>query len=343
MTGEKTKRVVLVFFGLIVAVLIIEGVLRFLGWGFLYLQERRNTQPILSKDVQINQTGDIQTNWAGKKEFVVICLGESTTMLGAENSWPRQLQLILNSVQDQRTFRVINKGLAGRDTTWMLENLPNWLDTYSPDFVLAMAGINDRSMAHCDIGSAEQCDQRGGIVGINNRFDELLGREKSSSQFWWTTLLSHSRTYGLLEWIAGGIKARFTEETDVVGEGGNSENLAIYGLVNPNVTHLLPMTIRNLNAMVNLSTDRGITFGFVQYALRQTDILRNAIERQQNVIYISNHEIFRDLLTQHNYEDLFIDDFAGDFGHTTEFGYRIIADNVARELLKLFELQERSD
>ena len=37
---------------------------------------------------------------------------------------------------------------------------------------------------------------------------------------------------------------------------------------------------------------------------------------------------------------LFIDKFANDFGHATPFGNRIIANNVARQLLELFESKE---
>ena len=88
--------------------------------------------------------------------------------------------------------------------------------------------------------------------------------------------------------------------------------------------------------MVNLTTERGINFVFVQYALRKTDILRNVIEG--NVFYISNYEIFSVLLTKYDYSDLFVDKFAKDFGHATTFGNRIIADNVAQQLLKLFKL-----
>ena len=162
-------------------------------------------------------------------------------------------------------------------------------------------------------------------------------------------MLSHFRTYGLIEWIASGIKARITGKPDVVtapnavAESGNIGKLAVYGLKDPNVTHLHPQTIRNLNDMVNLTIDQGINFGFVQYALRKTSILRNVIAHQQNVFYISNYEIFRDLLTQYKYQDLFYDGFSGDFGHATSFGNRIITNNVAQQLLKLFELQEQSN
>ena len=143
MKYEKRKRVALVFFGLIAAVLIVEGLLRVSGWGFHYLQERQNKEATVSKDTQLDQTGDRQLNRVGKKEFVIVAIGESTTAFGEINSWPRQLQRILNNIQDQKTFRVINTAVPGMITGAILQNLPGYLNTYKPDFVLAMVGVND--------------------------------------------------------------------------------------------------------------------------------------------------------------------------------------------------------
>jgi hypothetical protein len=322
---EKKKRAALVFFGLIVALLIVEGLLRFLGWTFLYMQERENRKPTLSTGVQLDQARVNQLNQEEGKEIVVLCIGESTTAYGEINSWPRQLQRILNNIQDQKSFRVINKGIPGAQTAEISTRLSGWLSQYRPDLVLAMVGINDRPQDFLPVESVPE----------NTLPDQLL----------WTPLLNNLRTYGLIKWIAGGIKARVTEKTDdiatpnVVGAIDNERHLPYYYLRDPRFNVLHPQTIRNLNAMVNLTTDQGITFIFVQYALRKTDILRNAIEHEQNVVYVSNYEIFVDLLTQYNYEYLFWDNVFGDFGHATPFANRIIADNVARQLLKHMESQ----
>ena len=114
-----------------------------------------------------------------------------------------------------------------------------------------------------------------------------------------------------------------------------SGEIAIYGLHNPNDTNLYSKTIRNHNDIVDLTTERGINFIFVQYALRKTGVLRNVIER--DLFYIDNYEIFMNLLKRFKYDDLFTDNFATDFGHATPLGNRVIADNVAKKLLKLLE------
>ena len=114
-----------------------------------------------------------------------------------------------------------------------------------------------------------------------------------------------------------------------------SGEIAIYGLHNPNATNLYSKTIRNPNDIVDLTTERGINFIFVQYALKKTDVLRNVIER--DLFYIDNYEIFMNLLKRYKYDDLFTDNFATDFGHATPLGNRVIVDNVAKKLLKLLE------
>lgn len=292
--------------------------------------------PTLSTDIQLNRVEG--------KEFVVLCIGESTTDMGraggmkplwipslATHSWPSQLQRILNSIQDEKTFRVINRGVPGTHTSSILRHLPEYLDKYKPDIVLAMVGIND----YCKNGSP-YCDNFGDF--------ELIPIKNSSSRFRWATFLNSLRTYGLIEWIADGIKTRLTgtiEDMELSNVGGGNDtngNLPAYFLRDPNVTELHPQTIRNLNDMVDLTTNHGINFVFVQYALRKVDILRNSIER--DAFYISNYEVFVDMLKQYDYDDLFIDHVAGNFGHATPFGNRIIANNVAQQLLKYFESQE---
>ena len=95
---------------------------------------------------------------------------------------------------------------------------------------------------------------------------------------------------------------------------------------------MYPKTIQNINTMISLATDRGINFIFVQYPRRKADLLRFFIERDMFVI--SNYKVFEDLLKRYEYDDLFTDNFAGDFGHSTVLGNRVIADNVAQQLKK---------
>ena len=75
--------------------------------------------------------------------FRIICIGESTTAIGGINSYPRQLERILNENDIGIDFWVINKGIPGKQTSVIMEELDENLRKYAPDMVVAMMGIND--------------------------------------------------------------------------------------------------------------------------------------------------------------------------------------------------------
>lgn len=120
------QKISLIFFGLCISLVALEISLRLIGAAFLFLQERKN------------QSGDPTTD-----AYTVLCLGESTTALGGDNSYPRQLEEILNERDSSRKYRVINKGVPSITSEYIYEHLPNQLKTYQPDVVVTMMGIND--------------------------------------------------------------------------------------------------------------------------------------------------------------------------------------------------------
>ena len=80
---------------------------------------------------------------AQRGTYRIICVGESTTVVGGRNSYPRQLEDILNRRDIGVKFSVINKGVIGTNTTIILSQLEDYLRTYNPDMVITMMGIND--------------------------------------------------------------------------------------------------------------------------------------------------------------------------------------------------------
>ena len=315
MISVNTKRAGFTLISLVVIFLLIEGLLRLGSWSFHYLQDEQNKKNISSN----------------KKELVVLCVGESTTGWGGKNSWPSQLQRILNNTQHEVTFHIVNKGIPATDTNEILKQLPFHIMKHKPDIVLAMVGINDGYEGHdYDIFYPS----------------ESLINSSSSRQSWFITLLNQSRVYGLFDWMAGAIKYLTKQNNNLemkihlADELSNERESFDYGLRNPTITHLLPRTILNINSMVNLTTSKNIQFIFVQYALRKVDILKNSVKG--NAFYISNYEIFLGLQKKYKYNELFIDKFANDFGHATTFANRIIADNVARQLKKFIGFQSQS-
>ncbi len=116
----------LIAFGLLLASLIIEMAIRIGGFAFLSSQESRNKISIQKKGA-----------------YRIMCLGESTTALGGDESYPAQLEEILNRNNKGIIFSVINKGVPGTNTPRILAQLEANINKYKPDMVVAMMGIND--------------------------------------------------------------------------------------------------------------------------------------------------------------------------------------------------------
>jgi len=116
------QKAVLVFFGLCLAIIVLETGLRIGGFAILSLQEYKNLQSIKQKG-----------------SFRIMCLGESTT----QNQYPTYLEEILNQNNINIKFSVIDKGIAGIRTSSILSQLEANLDKYQPNIVITMIGIND--------------------------------------------------------------------------------------------------------------------------------------------------------------------------------------------------------
>lgn len=113
--------------GVCLALVFLEVGLRMAGGVVLYLQERHN-------HLSFNQN-----------EYRILCLGESTTALGGEDSYPSQLEQMLNLKSPEKKFTVINEGIISTTTNTILANLDQNLARYKPQMVVLMMGINDKA------------------------------------------------------------------------------------------------------------------------------------------------------------------------------------------------------
>lgn len=120
------QKIGLFLFALGISFLVLEGGLRLGGWVFILLQEKGN-----------------RPNVAVGEEYRILCLGESTTALGGEQAYPRQLERILNSRQSLIQFKVFNKGVPATTTDQIVAKVESYLDHYHPQLVVVMMGIND--------------------------------------------------------------------------------------------------------------------------------------------------------------------------------------------------------
>lgn len=84
-------------------------------------------------------------------------------------------------------------------------------------------------------------------------------------------------------------------------------------------------------------TDKNIKVICMQYPLRSVELLKNILKNEQyydKIEFISNENNFKDLLKKKKFNEVFSDQFAGDFGHYREDGGILIAENVIGSLEK---------
>ncbi|MFI5347947.1 MAG: hypothetical protein ACHQ2Z_00255 [Elusimicrobiota bacterium] len=95
---------------------------------------------------------------------------------------------------------------------------------------------------------------------------------------------------------------------------------------------IAPEAGRNYLRLREILRRRGIRLIAMQYPLRDPAPLRAIFEPEGGVAVIDNRGTFRRALARHARHEIFTDSFAGDFGHCTARGYRLIAQNVVAEL-----------
>jgi len=127
---QQTKlihKILLINLGIIITICLLELGLHIAGVTYLNNIRHQNRRSMEENE----------------NKFIILCLGESTTAFGGKNSYPRQLESILNSRQNKIKFSVINKGVPVIRTSEILENLEHNLNFYKPQMVITMMGIND--------------------------------------------------------------------------------------------------------------------------------------------------------------------------------------------------------
>ena len=122
------SKFLLVILSIFLSLVIIEFVLRLGGFLFLFSQDRANQKGLIEDGL-----------------FVIMCLGESTTALGDEYSYPAQLEKILNERIKNPKVKVINKGIPAINMVYILEHLDENIKKYRPNLVITMMGVNDES------------------------------------------------------------------------------------------------------------------------------------------------------------------------------------------------------
>jgi Tfp pilus assembly protein PilF len=441
------RKIILIILGLFLCAVLLEIALRIGGVVFLSIQEYRNR-------ISANNKGT----------YRIMCLGESTTALGGKDSYPSQLEEILNHSNKKIKFRVINKGIPAINTNAILSQLEENLNTYKPDMVIAMMGDNDNGIAYYrDIPEADNQIFRHSALyrfcrllysqlvakkmqAASEKTDKTKGEKTEAKRD--TKLGWYYKEQGKFiqaeELFKKAIELDPKDEDAVVGLGyvnlelrnyvkmeeafrkaieinpGNGKIYAILGHmfysymgklseaelllkkaieINPEnkqayfelgwfyyqqnmpvqaienfkkITELDPFNQRAYGALTVLLKERGqlkeaeeyykkikeLKLGYcnsitrdnylklkktldergiklicVQYPMRSIEPLKELFALQTGVFLVDNEKIFKDALNKESHKEYFSDMFAGDFGHATPKGNRLLAQNIANVIL----------
>lgn len=79
---------------------------------------------------------------------------------------------------------------------------------------------------------------------------------------------------------------------------------------------------------------KGIRLVCAQYPMRSVASLKKLFEDSEGVVFVDNEGVFKEALKQGGYREYFIDTFGGDFGHCTQKGNELLAQNIADVILR---------
>lgn len=99
----------------------------------------------------------------------------------------------------------------------------------------------------------------------------------------------------------------------------------------------MPTTQKSYKILATICKDKKIKLIAMQYPVRSIKSLKKMLENFNEVVFVSNETKFKEALKEKGYEKIFRDRFAGDFGHCTDYGNRLIAENVAEAIVKVIQ------
>jgi tetratricopeptide (TPR) repeat protein len=95
------------------------------------------------------------------------------------------------------------------------------------------------------------------------------------------------------------------------------------------------VTANNYRTLKEILDKKRVRLVCVQYPMRNIEPLKRIFEGdEKKVVFVDNKKVFRDVVKKDGYNAYFKDMFAGDFGHCTDKGNRLLAENIATVILK---------
>jgi tetratricopeptide (TPR) repeat protein len=102
-----------------------------------------------------------------------------------------------------------------------------------------------------------------------------------------------------------------------------------------------PITVKNYRRIRDEILSRGIAMVSVEYPMRPAWPLAAVVENRPGTFLVDNEKSFREAVAREGYEAIFSDRFGEVFGHCTEAGNELLADNIAAVILERAAVEER--
>ena len=161
--------------------------------------------------------------------------------------------------------------------------------------------------------------------------DKQQGRPKRAERWFRKGLeFSHSHTRARLY----GELAALSEKDGQIQQAQEYSDKASLLIADGLASIDLP-TARNYQALKVMLDKRHVRLVCVQYPMRPISSLEKIFAGEgDNIIFVDNENIFRNAIGQDGLNAYFVDMFAGNFGHCTEKGNRLLGENIAKAILR---------
>jgi Flp pilus assembly protein TadD len=94
-----------------------------------------------------------------------------------------------------------------------------------------------------------------------------------------------------------------------------------------------PVLYANYREIAGIILKKDIKLVCMQYPMRNIEPLRMMMDGYTGIIFVDNEKPFKELLSTVHMDEVFTDQFAGDFGHCHDRGNALIADHLADIIL----------
>jgi lysophospholipase L1-like esterase len=252
----------------------------------------------------------------------VLCLGDSNTYglwLERSEAYPQQLEALWNERIESPKLEVLNLGFPGANSSRLARDLPRLLETFEPDIVLLMIGVNDFWTLPFPLDGEPEARSSKNFVQQHSLVYRLYylirrGRVADKVEILMDPAATleegarHKARLGDQEFEMGFLKA-------AQGLQGDQESLK-----------------RNLRRLVEAARDSGVPVYLMTYPAREgfygpTNSLIGAAARDTGTPLIDLAETFAPVCPTPACPDLLFPD-----GHPKAVGYRIVAETIVKRL-----------